>query len=324
MNHRLRLTFIFVVPMLLLLSISARVFSQSTGNPGGSFVSPDGYTVEGEFADYYYQANDPLILFGNPLSNVEDHPILPGVKVQYFLRARMELDPNLPEGQRVRLASLGVWLYDETHNFERVDWPFTPGACRIIGSRGIAVCYEFLNFYDAHEGEIYFGEPISTFIKLSNGRLVQYFERARMEWWPENPPEARVILTPVGKLDIDQARPGVLPTPKGNTERRITELMVNAFPARPFVASGSEQTINVIVRDQNSAAVSGALVKVALRMPDGQVINLRLPETNSKGLAQTKFVVGPYKPGQVIKIDVDVELQSLSPAETSTYFRVWW
>ena len=47
-------------------------------------------------------------------------------------------------------------------------------------------------------GEAYFGEPISPMEVMPNGRLVQYFERARMEWWPEKPTGMRVVLTDVG------------------------------------------------------------------------------------------------------------------------------
>ena len=319
MSIRLRVGFLLAF-LGMRAGISARPLPQSTGE-GGLIFERTGQVVSGEFLDFYQQADDPLILFGDAISGVENHPVLPGVQVQYFQRARMELYPNEPEGKRVRLAPLGVWLYAETQRGEGVNLPFTPGACRLMGSKGFAVCYEFLKFYEEHNGALYFGEPISGLEKLANGRLVQYFERARMEWWPENPAGARVVLTNVGQLDFDRVRRGQVNDQIAPTEFR---LVVYAFPARPFVAAGSQQTINVIVRDQGFHPVSGALVRVSVVMPDRQVVNLRLPETDDKGLAKATFEVGSFKPGDLVKVEVTVDVNNAGPVVTSTSFRIWW
>jgi hypothetical protein len=281
-----------------------------------------GQSVTGEFLEFYEQADNPEVLFGDPISDVIEDPIRPGYKLQYFLRVRMELNPDLPEGQRVTLTDLGKLLYDETTRGEPVDLPYSPGVCRQIGSQNIAVCYEFLRFYDQHDGEFYFGEPISSLEKLSTGRLVQYFERARLEWWPEYPLNARVVLTNLGYMYR-----GTVPNPPSDpptTGPKPFKVVLHAFPARPYVSANSQQTINIIVSNQNGVAQEGALVKLVVHTPDGQNISHRLPETNQQGLSQVILAVGPYKPGQIITIDVSVEVQNGGQAATTTYFRIWW
>jgi Tol biopolymer transport system component len=51
----------------------------------------------------------------------------------------------------------------------------------------------FLDFFDAHGGLDIFGYPRTGEI-LEKGRTVQYFQRARFEWWPENPAGFQVQL----------------------------------------------------------------------------------------------------------------------------------
>ena len=51
---------------------------------------------------------------------------------------------------------------------------------------GFSVCYAFLQFYDANNGSLFFGNPIS-FVEVIDGRYVQYFDNVRMEWWPDRP-----------------------------------------------------------------------------------------------------------------------------------------
>ena len=60
---------------------------------------------------------------------------------------------------------------------------------------------EFLGYYRAHpQPEVVYGFPITeTFIEAS-GQIVQYFQRARFEWHPENEADRRVVLTPLGSL----------------------------------------------------------------------------------------------------------------------------
>jgi hypothetical protein len=312
--------------ILLLVGISARPIQQVTGE-GDWYFPETKHVVSGDILDFYSHTQDYILKFGYPISDVEDHPVLPGVKVQYFQRARLEFYPNEAAGNRVRIASLGVWLYDGTDRGKSADLPFASGACRLFTQNNIAVCYEFLKFYDAHQGSTYFGEPISPLEEISNGRLVQYFERARMEWWPENPLGMRVVLTDLGTLYYTRERqnsgamgPAII---QGEAPQAF-QVKAHAFTARPLVSAISRQMVYVIVTDQSAKAVKGAQVMMVVHLPNGQNVNHRLNETQANGLTQAELVVGDVKPNQIIQVDVSVKAPDGAQTATTTYFRVWW
>jgi len=82
---------------------------------------------------------------------------------------------------------------DETGEAERV---------RYFPETHHTVTGDFLAFYEsALNPELVFGYPITeAYQDQSKGRLVQYYERARFERYPENPEELRVKLTPLGEI----------------------------------------------------------------------------------------------------------------------------
>ncbi|HET8631554.1 MAG TPA: hypothetical protein VFL91_29375, partial [Thermomicrobiales bacterium] len=65
---------------------------------------------------------------------------------------------------------------------------------------GFAVDGAFAQFWAQHGGLRRFGYPLSPAVRdpRSGGLLVQYFERARFEYHPENPPAYQVELTLLG------------------------------------------------------------------------------------------------------------------------------
>jgi Tol biopolymer transport system component len=76
---------------------------------------------------------------------------------------------------------------------------------RTFPETGQTVRDAFLDFFDANGGVELFGYP-RTGEFTEGGRYVQYFQRARFEYWPENPPGQQVQLGNLG-LDLGRARP---------------------------------------------------------------------------------------------------------------------
>jgi hypothetical protein len=70
---------------------------------------------------------------------------------------------------------------------------------------GHTVRGEFLDYFNTHGGLRIFGFPITEEFLL-NGRTVQYFQRVRMELYPENPAAQRVKLGPLGKNSANGSR----------------------------------------------------------------------------------------------------------------------
>ena len=57
---------------------------------------------------------------------------------------------------------------------------------------------QFQDFYNSHGGEPVFGRAISPQMTADSGRIIQWFERTRLEDWPENPDPYKVMSGRVG------------------------------------------------------------------------------------------------------------------------------
>lgn len=87
-------------------------------------------------------------------------------------------------------------------------------ASRYFPETGHVVKGAFLRFYEqVAEAEFAFGYPITPeFTDPLSGRKVQYFQRVRLEWHPEERPELQVQLTPLGDLLYVPGQPLQVPT----------------------------------------------------------------------------------------------------------------
>jgi peptidoglycan/xylan/chitin deacetylase (PgdA/CDA1 family) len=178
-----------------------------------------GHHVSSLFFDTW-RAWGGLVIVGFPISEpIQEN----GWTVQYFERARLEHHPEAAgSGWEVQGTLLGRWVATG-----RGDGPFGPVAppaepdtslARYFPETSQIVANGFLRFWSANGGLPTFGYPISQEF-TEDGRIVQYFERARFEWWPEHagtPWEVQLSLLGVefaASLGIDTApverRPGV-------------------------------------------------------------------------------------------------------------------
>jgi hypothetical protein len=320
------LILLLLATMVMVTGLSAGPGQQ--GDPGKLFPET-GHQVTGEFLAFWNSAPEPETLFGYPITDMTDHNQKQGVKVQYFQRARMEYDPSLPKGQQVQLAPLGEWFYSVEAG-QPADFPTANGACRTIqdpAGKDRAVCYAFLQFYDRHQGDKYLGLPISN-AEWLEGRLVQYFQRARMEWHPERPAGQRVTLTDLGKLDFDISNGNIEETTVSGSIGVVPfDIEMYAFADRPLLASGQQQRIYIIVRDQYKKPLKGIQVNLTVQYPDGQVARVSSKDpTNDDGVAQASFAVENVQPNQIINVLVETvpnDLVKITGSAT-TWFRIWW
>ncbi len=145
----------------------------------------------------FWQQNDGLRVFGYPLTEVfaED-----GLQVQYFERVRLEYHPDIAEqGQEpVVITRMGSKLtagrYFVPARF------FAPDPSRIyFADTKHSIQHGFYAYWQAHGGVAIFGYPISEEIKEGD-YLVQWFERARFEYRPENAgTDNEVLETQLGR-----------------------------------------------------------------------------------------------------------------------------
>ena len=141
---------------------------------GGQYFPQTGHNILGDFLAFYQSVSDASTVFGLPITELFTTVDSSRLTVQYFEKARFELHPELAVGQRVQVTMLGQKLYHAGTPFVNVT---TAGACQVFN--GFGVCYDFLAFFNQHGGLARFGNPISAFEFLPDGRIVQYFERAR-------------------------------------------------------------------------------------------------------------------------------------------------
>lgn len=159
-----------------LAMLAAMVPATALANPAGStaaaYVTATGQHIQGAFLEFWETRGGPDI-FGYPITEEISQG---GATVQYFQRARMEL-----RGDQIQLALLGDELGKGQPKMANppstntgADWQYFP-------ETGHLVAAGFLRHFRNTGGVEIYGYPISAEV-TENGRTVQYFQRARMEW----------------------------------------------------------------------------------------------------------------------------------------------
>ncbi|HMA35385.1 MAG TPA: hypothetical protein VKY74_13020 [Chloroflexia bacterium] len=167
----------------------------------GALARPGGQAGGGDLAaatafQAFWQTHDGARLFGAPLAAPSQEN---GLTVQYYERARLEWHPSYPAGWQVTLGRLGAELLG-ARTFPRIaPFPSNPDH-RYFAATGHSILGGLLRFWDAEGGLPVFGFPLSEEL-TEDGRTVQYFERARLEWHPELEAVGyQALATPLGAL----------------------------------------------------------------------------------------------------------------------------
>ena len=155
--------------------------------PGVVWFPATGHTIRGPFLDYWNRYGG-LAQFGYPLTEefFEEPQTAQGLyRVQYFERARFEHHPeNGGTQHEVLLGALG-------RDFHAADPPASalPEAS-YFPETGHNLSGVFREYWHSHGGLFVHGYPITEpqMERSTDGKeyLVQWFERSRFEWHPEN------------------------------------------------------------------------------------------------------------------------------------------
>lgn len=283
------------------------------------YFSQTGHNVSGEFLKFYNNNPNATFLYGYPITEQFTRKV--GGTVQYFQRARFEYRADLPEGQRVQLANLGRETYASTGTVSVTN----AFACRTYAETGFAVCFAFLEFFDKYGGVAQFGHPISGF-EYHENKLVQYFEKTRLEWQPWKVEGQRVVVSDLGRVYFDKLgedRALLAPvSPLGNVPRTLTKIQVRAFPWKAVTLASDNQIFFVIVQDQNTQPVANANCTAIVRWPNGVNDSTAITtNTNGVGTISHSFNNQPY--GSLVSTDITCTYGNLT-ASTTTSFRIWY
>lgn len=207
-----------VLTVWLLIVAGLVAPSGAEAQVGHRCFSETGFCIEGRFREYW-ERHGGLPVFGFPIGperrelNAETGQTY---RTQWFERNRFELHVENKAPYDVLLGRLGN---DSLARQER-DWlafpKANPSQPHFFPETGHAIAQEFWSFWSNHglefdgrrgvstvEAIALFGMPISPpqdERNVADGRIykVQWFERARFEWHPENPEPGRVLLGLLG------------------------------------------------------------------------------------------------------------------------------
>jgi hypothetical protein len=306
---------------ILVLLIGLWYLSSARGQEDQRFFPETGHSIRGEFLARFEGTPDALRLYGYPITEAIIDPQY-GNLVQYFEKARFELETDPANASPVALTPLGIYLYQQGRPHEG---QANLATCRRFQERegNFQVCQAFLDFFEAHGGEAQFGHPISE-QEIQGGRIVQYFEKALFEWHPELPAGQRVQLGDLGRrffkqqaLDQEYLRANqTLP-------REILKLGVRAFPEQAITGLQGNQALGVMVLDQAKEPVSGAEISLQIRSPSGETIEYPLTAiTDQHGMARLEVPFEDRVPGLFTML-VQARVGDLT-GETTTSFWAWY
>lgn len=330
-GRRARHLLTVVIVVSLLAGSMAATHSQPPGGNCEPFIETGHYVCD-EFLEFF-KTRGGLEVFGYPLTEAFDDPAR-GLWVQYFQRARLEWHPYNPDPYRVQLGllidELG-YIYPPISEAERP--AFNSSIHHYFSETGHVVSYAFLSYFREKGGVDIFGYPRSEFMH-EDGYIVQYFQRARMEWHPEAAAGSQMHLTNIGELYIEQfGLPGDYDTPlplpalQGDDPRKTPEPWItklNASASVRYVIMGRQgtQTVFVYVNDQRHEPVQGATVRAIVRYQSGDQTHT-CDATNASGFAKCSFDIQLSPPGEKVIVDVKVDYGSMT-ATTQTFFLPWW
>ncbi|GIV97089.1 MAG: hypothetical protein KatS3mg057_1746 [Herpetosiphonaceae bacterium] len=183
--------------------------------PQVQYFPETGHAAVNYYWQFWKDTPDALRILGYPISEpfVQESFTEPGkfYRVQYFERAILEEHPELFGQQGNKYYVLGRLLGTEMAKHRMHEAPFqrvaNPGDGTWFPETGHTLRNSpapFRDFWQRYGGLAVFGYPISEQFQEKNfdtGEVywVQYFERQRMEWHPDEPdPSYRVLLGRLG------------------------------------------------------------------------------------------------------------------------------
>jgi hypothetical protein len=318
------------------------VLSVSAQGQERRYFAETGHYVSGDFLRFYDQRGG-LAIFGYPLTKEFKHD---GRTVQYFQRARMEKHPENPDPYKVQLGLLGDELGYRQSPIPESEIPSANHPDKqYFAETGHTISFAFLDFYRANGGLDIFGYPISEWVIEPNGRIVQYFQRGKMEWYPEGETDQRVQLGMLGTIYVDQfvdpemvkkeenngpyirtGTPAVTEEPASSATpvaSKVTDLQISVTLKHPIIGLEGTQTAYVYIFDQDRHGVAGAAVEMEVQYKEGRTDHYVLEKTNSNGYCQLDFEIADPAPGYVVVVKLTAQYEELK-AETGTAFLPWW
>jgi hypothetical protein len=197
------LRFVLALALLLAIAAGSTVPARPASAQSQRCFPETGFCISGVIRRYW-ERNGGLPVFGFPISAQHDETV-EGTwagPVQWFERDRLEDHSN--QGLGVLAGRLGArYLELQGRPWSQGNEGPRPGRnlCIRFPETGYNVCAPFSYYWEHRGGLERFGYPITPAMQETvEGQvyLVQYFERRRMEYHPENQPPYDILLGLLG------------------------------------------------------------------------------------------------------------------------------
>ncbi len=270
----LRLVVAVTVGALLLAALPTQAQSDTR------YFTETGHSLRGAFRAFW-ASNGALDSFGFPIT--EEYTATSGRLVQWFERARFEY--TLVGGaSSVELGNLGTEL-TQGKSFPKAS-PVTDTADRrYITQTQHSIKYGFKTIWETRGAERIFGYPISEEVKevLDNGEThtVQYFEKARFEFWPTFAPGQRVLISLLGRKLAPSDRIAPVPPDQQPTPVSTQVPVPSGTNGKVSPESGTPGSSFTF---EASGFTPGELVGVWLTAPDQSVTSSPQATANDQGV----------------------------------------
>ena len=207
--------------------------------------SETGMTVQGPFLSAWQQGG--LAKFGYPISPEIQEPSSTDGKlhtVQYYERTIFEHHPENQPPLDVLLRPVGTSEYKARYGQSGAQGQRANAVDgRIFSETGKSIGGGFRYFWEANGALIRFGYPLSNEFRersTTDGKeyTVQYFERARFEYHPENKDPHKVLLGLLGRNEYAARYPKVASSNAGNLMPIANTTVARACQTATLLASG--------------------------------------------------------------------------------------
>ncbi len=293
------------------------------------YFAETGHWVSGPFLEFFYMYGG-LEIFGYPIT---ERFLDQGLWVQYFQKARMEWHPDNPDPYKVQLGLLA----EELHYRRPAVPPPQPRSRRKVHfpETGHSVSYAFLDYFRAHHNIFIFGYPI-TEMYFEDGKIVQYFQRMKMEWHPDDP-ASNVQIGNLGDLYVsiyrDRMPPEALrradPNARVQTNppaiAQVTGIRAVVSLRYSVMTKKSNQIVSVLVTDTNGDPIPNAKVTFSFETASSEKLpgSTRTLVTDDRGFARASIPVSGGRTGTPIIVKANVEYNGLT-TDAQNVFLIWW
>jgi len=317
--------------LIILVIISGCNFPVANSSSNGSayqqipslLEGTDNYQIDPVFESFYHSTDSPLTLFGQPISYAYQDPES-GNLVQYFQKVRFEslLDEN--NQPATMLTPLGQYFKEQV-NGQAIA---LEEECKFFSGSDYPVCQEFLSFYEANQGPILYGKPISN-VYYSENHYVQYFQNALLIWFPQESDPYQVTVANLGEMYLKSIEPLIAQiTITDSQEFALPDenlsplILIEVAFEYPFIHPDYSQTVYVQVIDESGTVLEGLEITAEVILPDQTSFILRPGKTDAKGVLS--FTIQPFEhielsTNDIIKVNITAENDYYSAQRASSF-----